>query len=323
MPRKKAVDSDQVVTKPVPSKAKKAVKTFFRGRKTSKAARPATMRKLPNAFRLFVQACKVPLNHWEIFGGIVLIFTLLNVIMIGSFSQTEELQTLKSALNDAITGNFGKLVTGITLYSALIGGGAGTAANGASQAYQSIILVIFSLALIWSLRQVYANQPIRVRDAFYQGMQPLVPFILVLLAIGLRLLPAVFGGFMYGVLIVGGVLQGDAELLYGGLIVFTLLAWSVYMLCSALFAAYIVTLPEMTPLQALRSSKDIVRFRRGSVLRKLLFLPFVIFIISAIIMVPVSLLLTPIAPFVFFLLLIIALPVAHSYMYALYRELIV
>ncbi len=322
MPRQKAVkpvkDAKEAVEVTVPSPKKR----FRLRRQESATIRPTDLKKLPNAFRLFVQAWKLPARHWEIFGGIMLLFTILNVILIGGFSQADELQNLKGALNEALTGNFGNLVTGFTLFGTLIGQGTGTAANGAAQAYQSMLLTIFSLALIWALRQTYVEQKIRIRDAFYQGMQPLVPFILVLLAIGLRMLPAVFGGFMYTALIIGGVLRDNLEFAFGGLVVFVLVAWSVYMLCSALFAAYIVTLPEMTPLQALRSSREIVKFRRGSVVRKLLFLPLALFVAAAFIMIPVSLLLTPVAAFVFFILVVIAILVSHSYMYALYRELI-
>lgn len=323
MLRQKAAKSVEDTKKAIKVAKFKPKKRFGRFKKAPETARPDDLRKLPSSFKLFAQACRLPARHWEIFGGIMLLFTILNVIMIGGFSQADDLQNLKAALNDVFSGNLGKLATGFTLFGSLIGDGTGTAANGAAQAYQSMLLVVFSLALIWALRQVYAEQSIRIRDAFYQGMQPLIPFVLVLLAIGLRMLPATFGGFIYGALIVSGVLRNNIEFLFGGLIVFILLAWTIYMLCSALFAAYIVTLPEMTPLQALRSSKAIVRFRRGSVLRKLLFLPLALFLAAAFIMVPVSLLLTPIAAVVFFFLVVIGVLVSHSYMYALYRELIV
>ncbi len=39
---------------------------------------------------------------------------------------------------------------------------------------------------------------------------------------------------------------------------------------SSLFALYIVTLPDMTPMKALRSARELARYRRWTVLRKIL-----------------------------------------------------
>jgi hypothetical protein len=94
------------------------------------------------------------------------------------------------------------------------------------------------------------------------------------------------------------------------------------MITSSLFALYIVTLPNMQPMKALRTARQLVRHRRMLVMRKLLFLPFIMLIISAVVTVPVILYATPIAEWLFFALTMIALAVFHSYIYVLYRELI-
>lgn len=94
------------------------------------------------------------------------------------------------------------------------------------------------------------------------------------------------------------------------------------MISSSIFALYVVTLPEMTPIRALRSAKGLVQFRRWTVMRKILFLPFIICVVGIIIMLPVILLLTPAAEVIFLLLTALVLPVIHSYVYSLYRELL-
>ena len=57
-----------------------------------------------------------------------------------------------------------------------------------------------------------------------------------------------------------------------------------------MFALYIVTLPDMTPMKALRSARELVRYRRWTVLRKVLFLPLMLLVVAAIIMVPIIIL---------------------------------
>lgn len=308
MPRKTAVKTDKNTAKATAAKTDKA----------KKPAKPT--RKLPAAFRLFAQACTMPARHWEIFGGILLIYAVLNIVLIGGLVGSDELVALKDVLADTFTGQFGSVTTGLALFGFLITEGSGSVASGVASAYQTMLLLLISLALIWALRQVYAGHKVRVRDAFYQGMHPLVQYILVMLVIGLQLVPAVLGGFFF--VILAGILQHTYELVLISIVLLALLSASVYMLISSVFALYIVTLPNMTPLEALRSAKDIVRYRRAKVLLKLLFLPLALIVAAAIIMVPVALLLTPLAAVMFFALSIVGVLIIHSYMYALYRELI-
>jgi hypothetical protein len=94
------------------------------------------------------------------------------------------------------------------------------------------------------------------------------------------------------------------------------------MVSSSIFALYIVTLPDVTPMQALRSARELVRYRRWSIARKVLFLPVSLLVIAAVIMVPVILLVTPASEWVFFILSMLSIAVIHSYMYSLYRELL-
>jgi hypothetical protein len=94
------------------------------------------------------------------------------------------------------------------------------------------------------------------------------------------------------------------------------------MVTSSVFALYIVTLPNVTPMAALRSARDLVLHRRWLIMRKVLFLPVALLVIAAIIMVPVIILSPAVAEWLFFGLSMLALAVVHSYMYGLYRELI-
>lgn len=281
---------------------------------------PTAQVRLPNAFKLFASAIKLPIKHWEIFGGIMLIYAISNIILIGGLVGVDEFRVLKDLLYQTFTGQFSGFSTSLSFLSFLASGSTGTAASGAAGSYQTVLLTIFSLAFIWALRQTYAGNVVRVRDALYKGMQPLIPYLLVVLIIGFQLIPAIVGAFLFTIF--ESISSHTYELVIAGAICFLLAAWTIYMLISSILALYIVTLPDMTPLEALRSARDIVRRRRGSVLRKLLFLPVALAVAATIIMLPVTLLLTPAAPYVFFFLTLTGILVVHSYMYTLYRELI-
>jgi hypothetical protein len=201
----------------------------------------------------------------------------------------------------------------------------GTNSSGSNQSaasYQLFLLIVVSLATIWTLRQSLSGVRIRVRDAFYKGASPLVPFILVLLVIAIQLVPLAIGASLYTLVLNNGIALNFTEKFIWGLIFGVLAFVSLYFVSSSLFAAYIVTLPDMTPMKALRSARELVRYRRWTILRKVLFLPLLLLIVTAIIMVPVISVVTPLAQWVFFILMMAAIAVVHSYMYTLYRELL-
>ena len=115
-----------------------------------------------------------------------------------------DVSTLKHSLSQVFTGHFGFLASGLSVFTVLVG----SAGNGSSQtagAYQLFLAIIASLAVIWALRQVLAGASPRIRDAYYRGMYPLIPFILVLLVIGLQLIPLLIGSTLYSLVINNGI----------------------------------------------------------------------------------------------------------------------
>jgi hypothetical protein len=221
------------------------------------------------------------------------------------------------------SGSSAQVLTSLTLFSVLLSN-TGSTPTEVAGAYQSILLVVVSLALIWGLRQSYAAGKAKttIRDTFYKGLYPLVPFLLVLLVVGLQLIPALLASFLYNVVIVGGLAVTAVELGLWYVMLAALVLLSLYMITSSVFALYIVTLPNVTPMAALRSARDLVLHRRWVIMRKFLFLPLALLVLAGVIMVPLIIVLPPVAEWVFFGLSMLALAVVHSYMYSLYRELI-
>ena len=248
-----------------------------------------------------------------------LIYGALTIILVRGLGSGINLDSLKTTLNT--NGGSGSLAMGVTLFGYLLG-----SSNGANSqvggVYQSLLVILMSLVTIWALRQVLAGKQISAKEAFYNGVYPLVPFILVLLVVGLQLIPLAIGSWLFATVSGTSIAVNAIEKLGWGLLFFLFALWSLYLVCSSLFALYIVTLPDMTPLKALRSAKQLVEHRRFKVLRKILFLPLALIVVGAVITIPLILVLTSLATWVFFLLSMFVLIVIHAYMYALYRELL-
>jgi hypothetical protein len=277
--------------------------------------------RLPNVWQLTRLTARTLWQHRRLFIGITLTYGLLNLILVQGLANSTNVASLKNELNQVFTGHFGSLASSLSVFVVLVGG-AGNSSSQTAGAYQLFLALITSLAVIWALRQVLAGGKLRIRDAYYRGMYPLIPFILVLIAVGLQLIPLLIGSLLYGTVTTNGIAVYFAEKLLWALLYAALALLSLYMISSSLFALYIVTLPDMTPLKALRSARELVRYRRWTVLRKVLWLPLLLLVVAAIIMVPIIILLTPLAQWVFFLLTMFALVAVHAYMYTLYRELL-
>jgi hypothetical protein len=262
---------------------------------------------LPGSFKLAWQSLIFIKNFWKPLGGIVLIYAILNIIF-GS-------GLLSSASSSISSSN--KFSDALTSYGTLISGGS----SNQTATMQSVLLVIESLVIIWALRHLFSGEQIKVKNAYYHSMAPLIPFVLVLFMIILQLLPFTIGSALlavvlsttYGSSVVGAVFT----------ILFVLLAaWSIYMVSSSVFAMYIVTLPNMHPLQSLRSAKNLVRYRRWALIRKLLFLPFFIIIFMGVFIVPLILWVNFLVVPLFFALAMLAVLFFHIYLYGLYKGLL-
>jgi hypothetical protein len=138
----------------------------------------------------------------------------------------------------------------------------------------------------------------------------------------IQLLPLTIGWPIFGA-ILSVIFNPGGLLTLLSLVIFGLLAaWSFYMISSSIFALYIVTLPDMQPRPALRSAKDLVKFRRWQLMRKVLFLPIFILVLMAVLVVPLILFASFLVAPVFYVLSMLAILFIHTYLYSLYRSLL-
>lgn len=312
----------QTSTKKAPvRRVKQSTYKSFRFSKRIHQPKPPIM----GSFRLFVASIRLLVKKWKLFGGIIGIYFVLTVMLVKGFGSGSNLVQLKDSISGAIHGNgVQQLVNGVTLFGVLLGN-ANTTPSDVASAYQSMLLIIMSLVLIWALRQCMGSKQVKVavHDAFYKGLYPLVPVLLVMCVIGLQTLPMVFANFVYSTIFPAGLAVTPIEKGLWGMLLGLLVLLTFYMVTSSIFALYIVTLPNVRPMQALRSARELVRHRRFMVMRKLLFLPAALLVLAAVIVVPIIVLSAGLAEWVFFMLSMLGLAMFHSYVYHLYRELLV
>lgn len=297
------------------------VKKLTRKQSRAKAKKETIRSKIPSSFWLTKQSLTHIRKFWKPLGGIVLVYLVLNAVFASGVGNINgNVQTIKSDLSSLGSGS-NTVSSGISGFLQLsLSSGANGSTVGSS--FQSALIIITSLTIIWALRQLIAGKKVTTKQAFYKSMTPLIPLLLVLVFILIQLAPLTIGsGIISSIYTSVGTVSGFWTTLF----MFTLLlltAWSLYMVCASLFAIYIVTLPDMQPRQALRSAKNLVRFRRLLVIRKILFLPLLLLLFSGAIIVPLILYATFLVTPVFYIFSMFSLLFIHTYFYNLYRSLL-
>ncbi len=318
--KRSTASNKKLVRQPHPKTSRVRKTAHYHSFKLSKRTR-AHKPRLPGAWRLLRSSLGLIRNNKKLFLGITAVHVILSVVFVRGFGISRDLVDLKANLLEI----FGEGANQLQVSLALFGQVAGTAGKPATEvagAYQAFLTLIISLAVIWTARQVLAGHKTTIRDAFYKGLYPIVPFILVLFVIGLQTIPALLGNLMYSIAINGGLLVTPAEKLLALSIFLLLVVLSLYMIISSVFALYISTLPDMTPLRSLRSARGLVVDRRLSVGLRLVALPLMLLVIAMIITLPLIIAAPWFVEPVFFVMTSLGLLVAHLYMYNLYRSLL-
>lgn len=312
-----------------PSKEPRVLpKRQYKSFRLSKPIRRPARQKLPTSWTLLRETWALLRARKGFFAGVVAVYGVLQLILVTGVVSSGTAD-VRDALLTAADGVSGALLTSLTL-TTYVASTTGQAGTDQGSVYQFILIIIASLAVIWALRRVeslrtsklQAGEKVRIRDAYYKGMTPLVPFILVLVVILLQFIPLLIGSWLYSVIIQGGIAVTVVEQLLWGLFLSAFAVLTIYLVLSSLFALLIVTLPDMTPMQALRSSRGLVLHRRWELIRKFLFLAVITALALLIIMMPIAFWLPAIAPWLLYALFTALLAVTLGYTYVIYRELL-
>ncbi len=294
----------------------------YKSFRLSKRIQPGTQKSLPKARALLVDSVRLLAANWRIFAMVLAVYGFLTIVFVRLATGGLDIGFLREDF-ELTYGNDSGFVAGLAIFSTLLQS-VGSANSDITSMYQFILLLIAGLALIWTLRQIYAHAETSLKGAYYDGTHAVVPFLLVLGVLSLQLLPMIIGFWVFATVTSGGIAVTGQEQFVWSVILFLLGVLSLYMLCSSVFALFIVTIAKMTPLKALRSARQLVLHRRWTVMRKILFLPFAFLIAAAVIFLPLIMVswLNWLVDPLFFIATIVGFGVIVTYMYGLYRELL-
>jgi hypothetical protein len=306
----------------------RTIRQTWRGEKLKKKYRSFRLQKrikpepgvIPSSGELFKQTFTFMWRWRTVLLAMMFIHAVIYFVLVQGPVPENGIETIRESVETILGQGANSTLKGnLTTLGAVL---STTENNGQNSILASVILILLSLVYIWGIRQLSSNKKIAARDAYYQGSTTLLPTLLVLCVISLQLLPFAIASFIYSVAKSGQIFVSGAEDLSFFLVTFLVGILSFYWITSSIIALYIVTLPGMYPMRALKAAKKLVQFRRLAVFRRILALP----VVLGILYFTSLLLIIRFMPNQTYLALaifqIILLPFIHVYLYKLYRALI-
>jgi len=275
-------------------------------------------RYIPSSRELLQQSVVFLWKNKKLFLGIMMIYAVIYAVLIRTPFMTDAktiIATVQAVLGEENATTFsGNLAT--------LGAVLSTSSTGENAVITSVATLVMSLVYIWAIRQRVSGQAIRVRDAYFQSMTPLLSFIIVLLVISVQMMPLGVGSFVYTTARGNNLFATGFEDLAFFIVTLLLGLLSLYWIASSIVALYAVSLPGVYPIQALAIAKKLTKFQRFTVFKRIIALP----ITLGVIYIGSLLLIIRFAPdYILYVTegyQIIMLPLIHAYLYKLYRTLI-
>lgn len=252
---------------------------------------------------------------------VTIIFTLLQLALVRGFSAPLNVSEFKTTIKQAVGEDLGNLESTAAVIGALFGS-QGNQVSEASSAYNFLIVLFIGLTYIWIYRQTRAGNKFKALQAVYRSPYPVTVVLLVLLVIALQTLPFVLGSTLFQIVMQNGIaVNGYEEFIWWVFLGLTALL-SLYMISSSLFAVFVATLPDMTPMKALKNARNLVRNRRMHVMGRIIGFGFYVLIFGAGVMLPLIFFWPAAAGWAYFVLSSLIFPYALAFLYTLYRELL-
>lgn len=292
-------------------------KRKYRSFRLQKKIKPEP-RDIPTALSLIRATMQFIFSNWRKFAALVAIYGALYVLLVRSPISTDmgEIQDLLGAVFGENSQN------SIERNLATLGAVLGSGQNSQSGAAAAVGVLSFSLIVVWLTRQLHNKQDVKVRDAIYQGLGPIIPVFLLLVVFMLQIAPFSIAAFLYTTARSGEFFVSGVEDLGFFLVTAATGVLSFYWATSTVIALYAVSLQGMYPMKALRAAKKLVKFQRFLVFRRIVALPIILGLIYTLILLIVIRIYPNGALVASEIMQVLMIPIVNVYLYKLYRKLI-
>lgn len=203
-------------------------------------------------------------------------------------------------------------------------------ADASFSAYSTIIALLVNMAVIFTILSITDNKKRpSLKESYYQGTSRFVTFFLTLVMLGLAIIPALIGLYVYSLAAItsDGYSAPIAQQIFGMGVGLLIALPTYWMFVRWVFAPYEVMINNLSQIAAIKASRSITLGRYWKVFGRLLCLLIVVILVAVLVALPAVLLgqMTGLTTAMLAIFQIIStcvvLPFAHIYLIKLYHSL--
>ncbi len=234
---------------------------------------------------------KILFKNWKLFGGLLILIVVCNVIFVGIMDQNTY-ETVQDSLEESYevlngSGALSHLAkSGLLLISTVTTGGLTSGMSEVQQVFFILFFAITWLVTIYYLRHLLAGNKPKFRDGIFNALTPLMSSFVVLGLVFVHALPIMFCTVIYSSAVSTGFLEQPLYAFLFWLFCGLLALLSLYLLPVSLTALVAVSVPGMYPLTAIHAATDLLQGRRTKFIIRLVFGLLFLAVIWVIVMVP-------------------------------------
>lgn len=233
---------------------------------------------------------KIIFKNWKLFLPLLVISVLLAVVFVGLMSEANYRQfqdILDQTTEQMGTGDIGNVAkAGLLLISTITTGGLSGESSEAATIFAVLIFLIIWLSTIFILRHRLAGHKIKLRDALYNAMTPLISSFLIFMVAVIQCIPIFLLIIVYSTAVQTEFLATPFYALLFFIFAALMLLISGYLLSSSLIAFVAVSAPGLYPMKALHTASDLMMGRRFRFILRIIALIFALAVIWVIVMLP-------------------------------------
>ena len=240
--------------------------------------------KFPGYKSLFLNPFFIFKDNFKLYALLTLIYSALVFVFSRGLGSAFNFLDTRQEVFDVLGGEDRGLDTSYILFNYLVSS-SNTDVSSAGSVYQLLVFLITVLATIWLTRQIFVGKNPKLKQAYYEGMYPMIPFVLLIFIIALQLIPLAVGNFVFSITVLGGLATTILEQVLWSVFFAITAGLSIYWLLSSIFALNIVSLKGAGPIEALHSSSRLVSNKRLKILAMLLLYAIIVLLLTGIIFV--------------------------------------
>ena len=233
---------------------------------------------------------KLIFQNWKLFLPLLIFSAVLAVILIGLMNENTFKQ-FQSVLDETTKQmgyeNVGYLArASLLLIATITTGGLTTTAKDTDAVFIVIILLIIWLATVYILRHRLAGHKLKLRDALYNSMTPLISTFAVFAIAVLQCIPIFILIIVHSAAVQTEFLATPFYALMYFIFAAVMITLSGYLLSGTLIALVAVTAPGLYPMQAIHTASDLMMGRRIKFIIRIIAMLVTLILIWMIVMIP-------------------------------------